>query len=93
MSIRSMEKRVDALERPMGVQKPAEEAALEILTDNEVGLVAEFVALLKSGHTLEQISSMMEQESYQVACDAITRADAEYHRLTMPHARPFLESR
>jgi hypothetical protein len=82
MSFTSLERRVAALERPLGIEKPPEELALEVLTDNETGLVTEFVSLLKAGYALEQIRHMMEAESYEVAVEAITRADTEYRRLT-----------
>jgi hypothetical protein len=88
MSFAGLERRVAALERPSGIPQTPEEAALEILNDNETGLVAEFVALLKSGHSLEEIQQMMEKESFMMAVDAIERADAEYKRLTRPSARP-----
>ncbi len=89
MSFVSLKRRVEALERPTGVQRSAEELALEILDDTEMGLVAEFVALHKSGYGSDQIRQMMGQECYTVACDAIKRTDQEYWRLMRPYPRPF----
>jgi hypothetical protein len=84
-----LERRVAVLERPMGIKIPAEEAALAILNDNEMGLLCEFIALMKSGYSLEQIRHMMEEETFLIAVEAIEKADQEYQRLTRPLARHF----
>lgn len=55
--------------------------ALDCLTDNELGLVSEFVALSNSGYSLEKIESMMGEDSYRAAVAAIEKADLERKRL------------
>lgn len=55
--------------------------ALDSLSDNELGLVSEFVALSNSGYSLGKIQTMMGEDSYRVAVAAIQKADEERERL------------
>lgn len=85
ISLNSLERRVSILERPqnMGGIDPLV-FAMEKLNDNELGLIDEYMSLLQSGFSPDEIEAMMEHDSYQAALDVIEKVDAEYRRLTEP---------
>jgi len=85
--LKSLEKRIEALERPMVVGMDPLEFAISTLTDNELGLIEEYRALYKSGFNIEQAKEMMGEEFYEIAVEAIQKVDQELQRLTMPPTR------
>jgi hypothetical protein len=90
ISLSSLERRLSVLERPFNADidlGELERRTLEALTDTELGLLDEFCSLSQSGFSLDKISSMMGEESYEAAIAAIEKADREYKRL-IEEARP-----
>lgn len=83
MNTSGIEARVAKLENREGRfdQGFLDTLALDCLSDNELGLVEEFVALSNSGFSQEQIAGMMEPEAFRVAGAAIEKADLERKRL------------
>ena len=83
ISLNSLERRVSILERSQNMSGVDPFIlAMEVLTDNELGLIEEYMSLLHSGFSPDDIEAMMEHDSYQAALDAIKKVDAEYKRLT-----------
>lgn len=80
---------LDGLENiisPIGAMDP-EVYVLDLLTDNELGLVSEYRELHLAGFTVEEIRSMMGSESFEMALDVMRGVDSEISRLTIPPVR------
>jgi hypothetical protein len=60
---------------------------LDLLTDNELGLVSEYRELYKAGFDTEEIRSMMGNDSFEMALDVMRGVDSEIARLTIPPSR------
>jgi len=84
-NLSNLERRVAVLERAQNMSgiDPLV-LAMEKLTDNELGLIEEYMSLLQSGFSPNDIEAMMEHDSYQAVLDVIEKVDAEYGRLTEP---------
>lgn len=82
MNLLGLERRVAKLE-PCA-KRDLDVMALDILNDNELGLVSEFVALSNAGFSSEQLESMMGHDSYLAAVAAIEKANQEHDRLMTP---------
>lgn len=81
--LKSLEQRVEVLERPTIGIDPLE-LIFGQLSDNELGLIEEYRSLCKAGFAVEQAREMMGDESYQMAVDAMQKVDQELERLTAP---------
>jgi hypothetical protein len=80
-----LERRITALERPtIGIGLDPLVLALEVLSDNELGLVTEFRSLIIAGFYPEEIKDMMAPDSYVVALDAIDKVTLELQKLETP---------
>ena len=86
INIRSLEHRVEVLERPMVGIDPLE-LAINSLSDNELGLLSEYRELYKAGFDTEEIRSMMDGDSFEMALDVMQKVDREIARLTVPPVR------
>jgi hypothetical protein len=80
---------LDGLENiisPIGAMDP-EVYVLDLLTDNELGLVSEYRELYKAGFDTEEIRSMMGSESFEMAIAVMQKVNDDLERLTMPPVR------
>lgn len=80
---------LDGLENiisPIGAMDP-EVYVLDLLTDNELGLVSEYRELHAAGFDTEEIRSMMGSESYGLAIAVMQKVNDDLERLTMPPVR------
>lgn len=80
---------LDGLENiisPIGAMDP-EVYVLDLLTDNELGLVSEYRELYKAGFDTEEIRSMMGNDSFEMALDVMKGVDRDLERLTVPPVR------
>lgn len=82
-NISNLERRIAVLEKPQFGFDPLV-LAMETLDDTELGLLEEYMSLLHSGFSPDDIEAMMEHDSYCAALGAIGKVDAEYRRLTEP---------
>ena len=87
-SLTSLQNRIEVLERPTKSELDPLVLALEVLTDNELGLVTEFRSLINAGFLPEEIQDMMAPDSYVVALDAIDKVTLELQKLEAPARRP-----
>ena len=71
---------------PIGAMDP-EVYVLDLLTDNELGLVSEYRELHAAGFDTEEIRSMMGSESYGLAIAVMQKVNDDLERLTMPPVR------
>ena len=86
INIRSLEHRVEALERPIaGIDHL--EIAIDRLSDNELGLLSEYRELYLAGFPTEEIRGMMGSESYGLAIAVMKKVDQDLERLTAPPSR------
>lgn len=81
MSVRDLERRVAALERPNSGGIDPLVLALDVLSENEGGLLNELHNLLSAGFSLSEIREMMGEESYREAFAIMERVDEELRRL------------
>ena len=80
---------LDGLENiisPIGAMDP-EVYVLDLLTDNELGLVSEYRELHAAGFDTEEIRSMMGSESFEMAIAVMQKVNDDLERLTMPPVR------
>ena len=80
---------LDGLENiisPIGAMDP-EVYVLDLLTDNELGLVSEYRELYKAGFDTEEIRSMMGNDSFEMAIAVMQKVNDDLERLTMPPVR------
>jgi hypothetical protein len=80
---------LDGLENiisPIGAMDP-EVYVLDLLTDNELGLVSEYRELYKAGFDTEEIRSMMGSESFEMAIAVMQKVNDDLERLTVPPVR------
>ena len=80
---------LDGLENiisPIGAMDP-EVYVLDLLTDNELGLVSEYRELHAAGFDTEEVRDMMGSESFEMALDVMKGVDSEIARLTIPPSR------
>jgi len=85
-SLNSLEKRIEALEIPMAGIDPLE-IIINNLSDNDLGLLSEYRELHLAGFTVEEIRSMMGNDSFEMALDVMRGVDSEIARLTIPPVR------
>ena len=86
INIRSLEHRVEALERPMvGIDHL--EIAIDRLSDNELGLLSEYRELYLAGFPTEEIRGMMGSDSFEMAVAVMQKVDREIARLSVPPVR------
>ena len=85
-SLNSLEKRIEALEIPMAGIDPLE-IIINNLSDNDLGLLSEYKELHLAGFTVEEIRSMMGNDSFEMALDVMKGVDRDLERLTMPPVR------
>ena len=85
-SLNSLEKRIEALEIPMAGIDPLE-IIINNLSDNDLGLLSEYKELHLAGFTVEEIRSMMGNDSFEMALDVMRGVDSEIARLTIPPSR------
>ena len=86
INIRSLEHRVEALERPIvGIDHL--EIAIDRLSDNELGLLSEYRELYLAGFAEEEIRDMMGSDSFEMALDVMQKVDRDLERLTVPPVR------
>ena len=86
---------LDGLENiisPIGAMDP-EVYVLDLLTDNELGLVSEYRELYKAGFDTEEIRSMMGSESFEMAVATMQKVDREIARLTIPPSRKLVSKK
>jgi hypothetical protein len=83
----SLENRIEILERPMRSTIDPLVLALEVLNDNELGLLEEYRSLLNYGFGAEQIPEMMGQEAYKEVVRISYQVQQELDKLEQP-ARP-----
>ena len=57
---------------------------METLDDTELGILQEYMSLLNAGFSLDEVSDMMGEESYQQALGIVAKVDQELARLTAP---------
>jgi len=86
INIRSLEHRVEALERPIVGIDPLE-IAIDRLSDNELGLLSEYRELYLAGFAEEEIRDMMGSDSFEMALDVMQKVDRDLERLTVPPVR------
>jgi hypothetical protein len=80
---------LDGLENiisPIGAMDP-EVYVLDLLTDNELGLVSEYRELYKAGFDTEEIRGMMGSESFDLAIAVMQKVNDDLERLTVPPER------
>jgi len=84
-NLNNLERRVAVLEKPQNMSgiDPLV-LAMEVLNGNELGLIEEYMSLLQSGFSPNDIDAMMEHDSYQAALDAIEKVDQELRLRTEP---------
>lgn len=85
-SLNSLEKRIEALEIPMAGIDPLE-IIINNLSDNDLGLLSEYKELHLAGFTVEEIRSMMGNDSFEMALDVMRGVDRDLERLTVPPVR------
>lgn len=85
-SLKSLEKRIDALERPFVEIDPLE-WIINNLSDNELGLVSEYRELHLAGFAVDEIRTMMGGDSFDLAVATMNNVEAELERLTAPPVR------
>ncbi len=78
-----MERRVTILERPRCGIEPLV-LAMETLADTEIGILQEYMSLLNAGFSLDEVSDMMGEESYQQAIGIVAKVDQELTCLAAP---------
>ena len=86
INIRSLEHRVEALERPIVGIDPLE-IAIDRLSDNELGLLSEYRELYLAGFAEEEIRKMMDGDSFEMAIAVMQSVDREIARLSVPPVR------
>ena len=92
INIRSLEHRVEALERPMvGIDHL--EIAIDRLSDNELGLLSEYRELYLAGFAEEEIRDMMGNDSFEMALDVMQKVDREIARLSVPPVRQLVSKK
>lgn len=92
INIRSLEHRVEALERPMVGIDPLE-FAINRLSDNELGLLSELRELCLAGFTVEEIRNMMGSDSFEMALDVMKGVDSEIARLSVTPVRQLVSKK
>ena len=85
-SLNSLEKRIEALEIPMAGIDPLE-IIINNLSDNDLGLLSEYKELHLAGFTVEEIRSMMGNDSFEMAIAVMRGVDRDLERLTAPPVR------
>jgi hypothetical protein len=91
-SLRSLDKRIAALERPIAGIDPLE-FAINSLSDNELGLLSEYRELYKAGFDTEEIRSMMDGDSFEMAIAVMQSVDSEIARLSVPPVRQLVSKK
>jgi hypothetical protein len=81
-----LEKRIEALEIPMAGIDPLE-IIINNLSDNDLGLLSEYKELHLAGFTVEEIRSMMGNDSFEMAIAVMRGVDRDLERLTAPPVR------
>ena len=88
-NLSNLERRVEALEKPMAGIDPFV-SAMDSLSDNELGLLSEYRELRLAGFDDEEVQDMMGSESYELAVATMNRVEEE---LTAPPVRKLAASK
>ena len=77
-NLSNLERRVAKLEKPQNMSgiDPLV-LAIETLDDTELGILQEYMSLLNAGFSLDEVSDMMGEESYNEALSIIDKVDKE----------------
>ena len=86
-SLSSLEKRIEVLESAIPFGADPLQLIINNLSDNELGLLSEYRELHLAGFTVEEIRSMMGNDSFEMALDVMRGVDRDLERLTMPSVR------
>ena len=86
-SLKSLEKRIEVLESAIPFGADPLQLIINNLSDNDLGLLSEYRELHLAGFTVEEIRSMMGNDSFEMALDVMKGVDSEIARLTIPPSR------
>ena len=86
-SLSSLEKRIEVLESAIPFGADPLQLIINNLSDNDLGLLSEYRELHLAGFTVEEIRSMMGNDSFEMALDVMRDVDRDLERLTVPPVR------
>lgn len=83
-SLKTLQKRVDELEKPIMGGMDIDVFVLDSLSDNEIDLLAELRGLYKAGFSAEEIEVMMKPGTYEMAIEVAQKVNETIELLTAP---------
>ena len=83
-SLKTLQKRVDELEKPIMGGMDIDVFVLDSLSDNEIDLLADLRGLYKAGFSAEEIEVMMKPGTYEMAIEVAQKVNETVELLTAP---------